>query len=150
MLVAQGAYTFAVANDVPTCDTTALVAPRCIAEWEHWKKMLADSSSHVPPKELLAQSPMQDTVGAISWDLNGTLAAGVSRFTIAHKCKCSYTDSLDSGGLLLKYSGRIGEVSGLHDRLDVPLKRRRPQFLVPGAGLSRTARSASHAVYQVL
>jgi taspase (threonine aspartase 1) len=117
MLVAHGAYTFAVANDVPTCDATALVAPRCIAEWEHWKKMLADSSSYVPPKKLLAEFPMQDTVGAISWDSNGRLAAGVSRFAIAQRCKCSYTDSLDSGGLLLKYSGRIGEVSGLHDRL---------------------------------
>jgi len=80
MLVSQGARTFAASNDVPICDFTALVAPRCISEWEHWKRTLVDSLSSTSQKDLNEAKPMQDTVGAISWDSNGKLAAGVSRF----------------------------------------------------------------------
>jgi len=93
MLVSQGAYAFAVSNGVPTCDAAALVAPRCTAEWKNWKKMLVDSPP-TPTKDLAVEMPIQDTVGAISWDSGGKLAAGVS-----------------SGGLLLKYPGRIGEAA---------------------------------------
>ena len=92
-----------------------MAAPRCIVEWEHWKKMLANPPPSVPPKDLGAEFPTQDTVGAISWDVNGRLAAGVSRFAIASEW--SDTDPVRSGGLLLKYPGRVGEVSRLHDRV---------------------------------
>ena len=51
---------------------------------------------------------MQDTVGAISWDSRGNLASGVSRFAIA--LASSHAHLAHSGGLLLKYPGRIGEV----------------------------------------
>lgn len=111
MLVSQGARAFAASNDIHTCDFTALVAPRCISEWEHWKKILVDSPSSTPQKDLDVAMPMQDTVGAISWDLNGNLAAGVSRFATGSACSC--THSVHSGGLLLKYPGRIGEVRKL-------------------------------------
>ena len=109
MLVSQGARTFAVSNGVSTCDLTALVAPHCITEWEHWKKILNTSPSSILRQDQGARMPMQDTVGAISWDLNGGLAAGVSRFVIPPACARTHLGR--SGGLLLKYPGRIGEVS---------------------------------------
>ena len=108
MLVSQGARTFAASNGIPTCDPTALAAPHSISEWEHWKKILRDSSSSTTKPDQGAEMPMQDTVGAISWNSNGGLAAGVSRFVLAPLC--ARTHSVNSGGLLLKYPGRIGEV----------------------------------------
>lgn len=115
MLVSQGAHAFATSNGIPTCDATALVAPRCAEEWEHWKKVLVDVQSSTPPTDLRAEVLMQDTVGAICWDSNGKLAAGVSRFATA--LVCSRTHSAYSGGLLLKYPGRIGEVRIRNDNL---------------------------------
>lgn len=108
MLVSQGARTFAASRDVPTCDPAALVAPRCVSEWDHWKKILVGSPPSIPRQDLGADMPMQDTVGAISWDLNGRLAAGVSRFDITLSRSCAHL--VHSGGLLLKHPGRIGEV----------------------------------------
>lgn len=112
MLVSQGARTFAASNGVPTCDFAALVAPRCISEWEYWKKTLTDSQISTTQNPLDGEKPMQDTVGAISWDSDGKLAAGVSRFFI--RLTCSRIHLFRSGGLLLKYPGRIGEVRKQH------------------------------------
>jgi len=63
------------------------------------------------PSDLPGQV-LQDTVGAVAWDTNGGLAAGVSRYLL-----CPFTSILPcsprsrcSGGLLLKYPGRVGEV----------------------------------------
>ena len=86
MLVSQGAHTFATANGVPSCNLTALVAPRCISEWEYWKKILNNSPPPTLKRDRDAEVSMQDTVGAISLDSNGKLAAGVSRFVIAPAC----------------------------------------------------------------
>ena len=148
MLVSQGAYTFAVSNNVPTCDAAALVAPRCIMEWKNWKKMLADPPLSAPMEGLAGAIPIQDTVGAISWDSNGRLAAGVSRFVTVLAYSC--THSVHSGGLLLKRPGRIGEVRNGMVILDGPLKHNRPQYLVPGAGHSRIPKSVLLAVSQVV
>lgn len=114
MLVSQGAYSFAASNDVPTCDAATLVAPHSIAEWKNWKKVLADAPS-TSAKDPAAEMPIQDTVGAVSWDSNGKLAAGVSRFTIVLSSSC--TNPVRSGGLLLKCPGRIGEVRKSHGHL---------------------------------
>ena len=114
MLVSQGARTFATSNGIPTCDLTALLAPRCISEWEHWKKILGDSPASIQKQDQGTEMPMQDTVGAISWDSNGGLAAGVSRSVLASACARAH--SVRSGGLLLKYPGRIGEVSKRNGR----------------------------------
>ena len=108
MLVSQGARRFAASNGVPTCDFATLVAPRCVSEWDHWKKMLSDPPPSIPKQDQGPEIPMQDTVGAISCDSNGGLAAGVSRFALAPARAC--THSVHSGGLLLKHPGRIGEV----------------------------------------
>lgn len=134
MLVSQGAHAFAVSNGVPTCDAGTLVAPHCISEWEHWKKVLADSSPSVPQQGVGAEAPVQDTVGAVSWDSIGKLASGVSRFGIASAY--SRANSAHSGGLLLKCPGRIGEVSGQRDCLRQCIKFKRLQYLVPGVGHS--------------
>jgi taspase (threonine aspartase 1) len=107
MLVAQGARAFAVSNGIPVCDPAALAAPRCIAEWEYWKTFVGSPPS-VQSDDLRAAVPMQDTVGAISWDSNGKLASGVSRFVIPLPTSCAHPSC--SGGLLLKHPGRIGEV----------------------------------------
>lgn len=130
MLVSQGARTFAASNDVPTCDPTTLVAPRCASEWAHWNKMLSDILPSIPKQEPDAEMPMQDTVGAISWDSNGKLATGVSRFVIVLVCSCAHL--IRSGGLLLKYSGRIGEVRKWYDRHGSPVNT--PKAAVFGAG----------------
>ena len=130
MLVSQGAYNFAASNDVPTCDSTALVAPHCIAEWTNWKGLLADSLPSPSTNYLAAGMPMQDTVGAISWDSNGKLAAGVSRFAIALTFFCTHL--VPSGGLLLKCPGRIGEVRNRHDDLGWSVKTQKAAIF--GAG----------------
>ena len=70
--------------------------------------MLIDSPSSAPPETLPKVMPMQDTVGAVSWDAKGKLAAGVSRSAISLTYHC--THFVCSGGLLLKHPGRIGEV----------------------------------------
>lgn len=114
MLVSQGARTFAASNGVSTCDFAALVAPRCISEWEHWKKTLVDLPSSTPQEDPSEANPIQDTVGAISWDSNGKLAAGVSRFATDLACSRTHSHLVHSGGLLLKYPGRIGEVRKLY------------------------------------
>ncbi|KAG8213660.1 hypothetical protein J3R82DRAFT_10354 [Butyriboletus roseoflavus] len=76
-----------------------MVAPSAREDWERWMKRydevaLADELAAGPMAS--PRDAMQDTVGAIAWDSEGNLAAGVS-----------------SGGLLLKYSGRVGEVKYL-------------------------------------
>lgn len=81
----------------------------------------------------LPQYAMQDTVGAVAWDAEGNMAAGVSRS--AERCSSTFvdtTDVCDSGGLLLKYSGRIGEVR-LSSRKDDGVADR-PQATTFGTG----------------
>ncbi|KAG2043680.1 nucleophile aminohydrolase [Suillus americanus] len=91
-LVASGAYSFASSQGIQTVTPNEMISPRATQEWQKWKSRLdhpVDGDS-----ESLPQDAMQDTVGAVAWDNGVNLAAGVS-----------------SGGLLLKYSGRIGEAA---------------------------------------
>ncbi|KAF8135751.1 nucleophile aminohydrolase [Boletus edulis] len=79
-----------------------MIAPRAQQDWQRWRKRYDDlegvtvGEAHGADTDAtdLPQVAMQDTVGAVVWDSEGNLAAGVS-----------------SGGLLLKYSGRIGEAA---------------------------------------
>lgn len=148
MLVSQGARTFAALNGIATCGLMALVAPRCVSEWEYWKKRLNDSPSSIPKQDQSAETVMQDTVGAISCDSNGKLAAGVSRFVIL--LVRFFTHLVHSGGLLLKYPGRIGEVRNQYGNPERSINAdRRLRYSVLGAGHTQIPKSASLAVHQV-
>lgn len=96
LLVSGGAQAFARQNGVDCVPSEALVCERALAEYNIWKERLVSSNRTNPcsvPSEHRRLRDIQDTVGAIAWDSTGNLAAGVS-----------------SGGLLLKYPGRVGEV----------------------------------------
>ncbi|EED81682.1 predicted protein, partial [Postia placenta Mad-698-R] len=83
LLVSSGAVNFAKAHGLELVHPKALITPRASAEWDYWRSRFISE-----PADLHA---MQDTVGAVAWDISGRLSAGVS-----------------SGGLLLKPPGRIG------------------------------------------
>jgi len=85
-----------------------MISPRALREWQKWKSRL-DHPAH-GDQESLPQDAMQDTVGAVAWDDEGNLAAGVSRCVLT-LALLEESRIVLSGGLLLKYSGRIGEVS---------------------------------------
>ncbi|KAH0827475.1 nucleophile aminohydrolase [Lanmaoa asiatica] len=96
-LVSSGAYAFAQRNGIETVDSASMVAPCAKEDWQRWMERydeVASADELEADTTVLPQDAMQDTVGAVAWDSEGNLAAGVS-----------------SGGLLLKYSGRIGEAA---------------------------------------
>ncbi|KIK76200.1 hypothetical protein PAXRUDRAFT_443854 [Paxillus rubicundulus Ve08.2h10] len=94
-LVSTGARAFAQQRGLEMVPSGCLVSPRARDDWQRWTTAY---NSHDTPGFVgtiaLPQDTIQDTVGAVAWDAAGNLAAGVS-----------------SGGLLLKYSGRIGEAA---------------------------------------
>lgn len=108
LLVSRGAVNFAKAHGLELVHPKALITPRASAEWDYWRSVLesatngsssGQTSSSSPVPERFISEPadlhaMQDTVGAVAWDISGRLSAGVS-----------------SGGLLLKPPGRIGEAA---------------------------------------
>jgi len=92
-LVSNGARAFADDSSVSTTvRPESLISPRAKEEWVKWKGFLDGTGTDA--RELTALRDIQDTVGAVAWDTEGGMAAGVS-----------------SGGLLLKYPGRIGEAA---------------------------------------
>ncbi|KAJ8582468.1 N-terminal nucleophile aminohydrolase [Rhizopogon salebrosus TDB-379] len=91
-LVASGAHSFASSQGIKTVIPNEMTSPHAIREWQKWKSQLEHPAND--DQGSLPQDAMQDTVGAVAWDDEGNLAAGVS-----------------SGGLLLKYSGRVGEAA---------------------------------------
>ena len=106
-VVGQGAHLFATEHGIASVDPASLVSPEAHKEWTKWKARLEASvvSDDTRPSESgpthednntthTDGSKLEETVGAVASDSSGVLAAGVS-----------------SGGLLLKYPGRIGEVS---------------------------------------
>jgi len=107
MLASEGAARFARSQGFETISPEAMMSPRAKLEWEHWKSALSSSSmanvTHCDSPSQSSNHPhavtttvglrdRQDTVGAVAWDSQGAISAGVS-----------------SGGLLLKHPGRIGE-----------------------------------------
>ncbi|KAH7929843.1 N-terminal nucleophile aminohydrolase [Leucogyrophana mollusca] len=90
-LVSVGAQSFASSKAQAVVAPNDMISPRAKDDWEKWMSRLDHPSE---PTSLQTASTMQDTVGAVAWDGEGTLAAGVS-----------------SGGLLLKYPGRVGEAA---------------------------------------
>lgn len=83
-LVSRGAEHFAKAQGLSCVEPEALIAPRAREDWSKWKSQLeTDRVGVVVPDEQFPESQglrdRQDTVGAVAWDLDGDLAAGVSR-----------------------------------------------------------------------
>ncbi|KII92793.1 hypothetical protein PLICRDRAFT_37586 [Plicaturopsis crispa FD-325 SS-3] len=93
-LVASGARDFGAARNVPMVPPATLASPRPHAEWVRWKERYDDALHTDDHAHVDGLNSLQDTVGAVSWDATGGMAAGVS-----------------SGGLLLKYPGRVGEAA---------------------------------------
>lgn len=87
-LTSEGARSFAY-NRIETVSSGSLISPRAREEWKKWKDRLESSVKHGKRPD-----SMQDTVGAVAYHHAHGMAAGVSRY---------------SGGILLKYPGRIGE-----------------------------------------
>ncbi|KAG1716655.1 hypothetical protein ID866_533 [Astraeus odoratus] len=97
-LVSNGAHEFARRNGVETVPPESMISPQAARDWQKWVERYKDAREGVVSEvDPLPDDVMQDTVGAVGLDSFGNMAAGVSR---------TY-----SGGLLLKCSGRVGEVS---------------------------------------
>ena len=79
--MSHGAEIFAKAQGLSCLEPEALIAPRAREDWSRWKLLL--ETARVGDIELFVESQglrdRQDTVGAAVMDLNGDLAAGVSR-----------------------------------------------------------------------
>lgn len=69
MLVSHGAHAMATRCRLDIVGPETMATDRAIEEWEKWRSRLDKFSSNA----------MQDTVGALCWDRNGIMAAGVSR-----------------------------------------------------------------------
>ncbi|KAF8639581.1 hypothetical protein AX17_001483 [Amanita inopinata Kibby_2008] len=100
-LVSDGARRFAATTfhsriNVQLVPPDELISPQAKGKWKIWRERLASSSepavTHDEDADVLYD--MQDTVGAVTWVERDGTASGVS-----------------SGGLLLKYPGRIGEAT---------------------------------------
>ncbi|KAF8441538.1 nucleophile aminohydrolase [Boletus edulis BED1] len=122
-LVSSGAHAFAQRHGIETVDdVTPMIAPRAQQDWQRWRKRYDDlegvtvGEAHGADTDAtdLPQDAMQDTVGAVVWDSEGNLAAGVSRSAAIVRVgflDTTWLTCVYSGGLLLKYSGRIGEAA---------------------------------------
>ena len=126
LLVGEGAVRFAAERGV-VVQPAEMVAPRAHREWEVWRerwererereqeeRRTGDSKDSEVGADLAMLRARQDTVGAVVVQgENGDVAAGVSR--CVYSCftpgrRLFLTRRWFSGGLLLKPSGRIGEV----------------------------------------
>ncbi|KAH6913791.1 asparaginase [Coprinopsis sp. MPI-PUGE-AT-0042] len=98
-LVSAGATSFARSQGLTTILPVSLVTPDAQRQWKKWKERLESSSADatngaLTEEEQAEMHGTQDTVGAVAWDPLTGGAAGVS-----------------SGGLLLKWPGRVGEAA---------------------------------------
>lgn len=121
-LASQGASLFAAERGLNMIDPASLISAKAHSEWAKWKARLQNATPSADSSSLPnGQSHLEDTVGAIACDEAGDLAAGVSRSSC---CSLNFLCQIElrqgllmvsncSGGLLLKYPGRIGEVNSL-------------------------------------
>ncbi len=84
MLAGQGACAFARACDATLISPSDQISPRAKADWEAWTRKLRDAESSSSYTSLNDNSvpnygDRQDTVGSVSCDMYGNMAAGVSR-----------------------------------------------------------------------
>lgn len=134
LLVSSGASEFAKPTGLQ-CRPESLITARARWEWADWKSKLDAASSCAsscsppdstgrPAAPLIQADGLhdkQDTVGAVAWDVEGHLAAGVSRWSAFSPLLVMETYwHLHSGGLLLKLPGRIGEVYSYFPIISAP------------------------------
>jgi taspase, threonine aspartase, 1 len=113
LLVSNGALAFAQERELACISPDTLICDRALDEWKMWKERLASTDTpHGATSAIVTSSShnIQDTVGAVAWGSRGDLAAGVSRCPSSPFVLLESAYEEDSGGLLLKYPGRIGEV----------------------------------------
>ncbi|KDQ21363.1 hypothetical protein BOTBODRAFT_618295, partial [Botryobasidium botryosum FD-172 SS1] len=89
-LVAQGAVKFAASVGIETVPPASMVSTEAQEIWRKWRARLEQAEGGHEVHEML----LQDTVGAVALDKQFNVSAGVS-----------------SGGILLKYPGRLGEAA---------------------------------------
>ncbi|KAH9485134.1 Threonine aspartase 1 [Psilocybe cubensis] len=87
-LTSSGAYKFAASRGIDVVPPETLKTAGAEAQWGKWKARLAEQEAGV------GLGDIQDTVGAVAYNSEEGMAAGVS-----------------SGGLLLKWPGRVGEAA---------------------------------------
>ncbi|KAG7098750.1 hypothetical protein E1B28_000660 [Marasmius oreades] len=89
LLVSDGARAFAIEHAIPTVSPESLVCDKAKNTWSRWKEK--HNSGSISTTDIGEIHALQDTVGAVAV-CGDAVAAGVS-----------------SGGLLLKFPGRVGE-----------------------------------------
>ena len=134
MLVGEGAVKFARERGARVVDTSLeeMVAPRARQEWRVWRERCRRWEDRDERRDEIEPSPGEeeaeplrvrlDTVGAVALvgearDIGRQpeVAAGVSRCVVSYIWRARLTTVIlplvFSGGILLKHSGRVGEVS---------------------------------------
>ncbi|TFK44390.1 asparaginase [Crucibulum laeve] len=111
-LASEGARAFAASHPdrVTLVTPESLITPGAQGNWKKWKERLdAPSPAVGEVTRTNGIKHVQDTVGAVVCADDG-LAAGVSRYGILYFLVVgSYR--ISSGGILLKYPGRVGEAA---------------------------------------
>lgn len=77
--------------------------------WKKWKDRL--EGGVIMEEEPDCENKMQDTVGAVAWHPSSGFASGVSRSSPGFLFCATIYSRFESGGILLKFPGRVGEVS---------------------------------------
>ncbi|KAL0068822.1 hypothetical protein AAF712_004152 [Marasmius tenuissimus] len=89
-LVSEGAKSFGLRHSIPTVPPESLVCTKARNNWTRWKEKYESGESVT---EVTEASELQDTVGSVAM------------------CGISRAAGVSSGGILLKYPGRLGEAS---------------------------------------
>ncbi|XP_054271788.1 threonine aspartase 1 isoform X2 [Macrosteles quadrilineatus] len=98
LLAGEGAFKYAIENNITIVDCDSLISARALKMYKHCKKRLSWYDEHsaklMKTEEQIKQEMQEvlDTVGAVCVDSAGNIAAACS-----------------SGGVLLKREGRIGQ-----------------------------------------
>ncbi|KAL0578753.1 hypothetical protein V5O48_003251 [Marasmius crinis-equi] len=109
VLVSEGARSFALRHSIPSVSPESLICARAKNSWVRWKEKY---ETGVPITDTDEGFELQDTVGSVAM-CGHSLAAGVSRLANTFPSSSPFFFGIqipsDSGGILLKFPGRMGE-----------------------------------------